>query len=66
VAACSAAGEAAIGPPDLMRRVMVGLGPADRVERIVVRRPSGRIETWTVLAADRALELVEGRGRRYP
>jgi hypothetical protein len=37
-----------------------GLGKADKVERIEVRWPTGRTDTWERLAANRTLVLTEG------
>jgi tetratricopeptide (TPR) repeat protein len=41
-------------------RLWFGLGLAPKVEQLEVRWPSGTIQTWTDLAADRVLELREG------
>ncbi len=41
-------------------RVWFGLGPADKVDRIEVRWPSGALESWNDLPADRVLEVREG------
>jgi len=38
-------------------RVHLGLGDADRVERLVVRRPGGRVTTLRDLAADRIVAV---------
>ena len=43
-------------------RVHFGLGDADRVARVEIRWPSGRMETLTALAADRFYVAREGRG----
>jgi hypothetical protein len=43
-------------------RLHFGLGPATRVERIVIRWPSGRTETVENKAADQELTIAEGRG----
>ncbi len=43
-------------------RVHFGLGDAARVDRIEVRWPSGLVESWADVPADRILELVEGTG----
>ena len=48
------------------RRVLVGLGLAERVDRLEVRWPSGRVGEWMKLAADQTLELVEAEARRPP
>lgn len=42
------------------RRVLVGLGSADKVDRIIVVWPSGRRQEYSPLAADRAWLLKEG------
>ena len=44
-------------------RVHFGLGAATRVERVEVRWPNGREETWGPLDADRFHTLKEGGGR---
>jgi enediyne biosynthesis protein E4 len=44
-------------------RINFGLGAADRVDRVEVRWPDGREETWTDLPADRFHTLKEGSGR---
>jgi hypothetical protein len=41
-------------------RVHFGLGPLAVVPEVTVRWPSGRVETWTGLAADRYWTLQEG------
>jgi enediyne biosynthesis protein E4 len=43
-------------------RVHFGLGSADRVARVEIRWPSGRVETVTGLAADRFYVAREGQG----
>jgi hypothetical protein len=43
------------------RRIYLGLGEAEVVDRLEVRWPSGREETWNHLKADRPIRLVEGR-----
>jgi hypothetical protein len=45
-------------------RVHFGLGTATGVDRLEVRWPSGLVEEWSDLAADRLLTLREGTGRR--
>jgi tetratricopeptide (TPR) repeat protein len=40
----------------------LGLGPAEKVESVEVRWPSGRVDRYANLVADRAYRLVEGRG----
>jgi hypothetical protein len=42
------------------RRVHVGLGPAERADRVAVRWPSGSIEARAPLAADRVVRWAEG------
>lgn len=42
-------------------RVHFGLGKADKVDCLVVRWPSGRVETFADLAVDRTVELTEGQ-----
>jgi len=48
------------------RRVHFGLGKADKVDRLVVRWPSGRVETFADLAVDRTVELTEGQAPSGP
>jgi hypothetical protein len=43
-------------------RVLFGLGDAPRVERVVVRWPSGRIEEWKKVAVGAYTTLREGTG----
>jgi hypothetical protein len=43
-------------------RVHFGLGSADRVTRIEIRWPSGRVETLSGVAADRFYVVREGKG----
>jgi hypothetical protein len=43
------------------RRILAGLGPARRVERVTVRWPSGRKQEWRGLAAGAWYRLHEGR-----
>jgi hypothetical protein len=45
------------------RRLLFGLGRADRVGRLTVAWPGGRRERWDGLAVDRYWRLVEGTGR---
>jgi hypothetical protein len=47
-------------------RVLVGLGSRAAVSRVRVVWPSGRVEDWTDIAADRYLTLKEGSGSRSP
>jgi tetratricopeptide (TPR) repeat protein len=42
-------------------RLWFGLGEQDRVDRLEVRWPSGRVQSWKDLAADRVIEVEEGR-----
>jgi hypothetical protein len=45
------------------RRVLFGLGSHKRVDRLTVRWPSGREESWEGLAVDRYWKLREGEGK---
>jgi len=42
-------------------RLWFGLATAERIERLEVKWPSGRVQSWNNLAADRILEIEEGR-----
>jgi enediyne biosynthesis protein E4 len=42
------------------RRILIGLGKADRVDRLTIRWPSQTVQTWTDLPVDRSLAIVEG------
>jgi tetratricopeptide (TPR) repeat protein len=42
-------------------RIWFGLGIVGEVERIEVKWPSGRVQSWRNLTADRILEIEEGR-----
>ncbi len=42
-------------------RIWFGLGGAAKVDRLEVRWPSGLVQSWSDLPADRILRLVEGR-----
>ncbi len=42
--------------------VTFGLGKRDRIERVVIQWPSGRVEEFKNLAAGRAYECVEAKG----
>jgi hypothetical protein len=42
------------------RRLVFGLGPADRIERLEVTWPDGRRQEWSALALDRYHVLVQG------
>jgi len=46
------------------RRVHLGLGAADRVDRLEVAWPSGRVEAWRDLPAGRSTRLEEGSAPR--
>jgi len=43
-------------------RLHFGLGSADKIESLEVRWPSGKVETFKNLAADRFYALLEGEG----
>ena len=43
-------------------RVHFGVGGADKVSRVEIRWPSGRVETMTGLAVDRFYLANEGKG----
>jgi hypothetical protein len=43
-------------------RLWFGLGPVPAIERLEVRWPSGLVEAWEGLAADRVVEIREGSG----
>jgi len=47
-------------------RVHFGLASATRVDRIDVRWPNGREETWESLDVDRFHTLKEGSGHALP
>jgi hypothetical protein len=40
-------------------RLWFGLGDATRIDRLEVKWPSGRVQSWTALSADRLLTIVE-------
>jgi enediyne biosynthesis protein E4 len=42
-------------------RLWFGLGHAGNVEHLEIKWPSGRVQSWNNLAADRILEIEEGR-----
>lgn len=42
------------------RKLIFGLGPAQKIDRLQVRWPSGTKQTWENLAADREWLIVEG------
>ena len=44
-------------------RLLVGIGPADRVEEVEVRWPAGQVERFGPVDANRGHRLVEGSGR---
>jgi hypothetical protein len=48
------------------RRLVVGLGPADKVERINVVWPNGKPESFSTLAADRGWRLTQDKGVAEP
>jgi hypothetical protein len=54
------AGSSYLSQNDL--RVHVGLGTATQADRVEVRWPSGRIDTWSAVAAGQLLTVEEGRG----
>jgi enediyne biosynthesis protein E4 len=54
------AGSSYLSQNDL--RVHVGLGEAQRAERVEIRWPSGKVDTLTDTPADRLLTIEEGRG----
>jgi len=41
--------------------VTFGVGKRDRIERVTLQWPSGRVEEFKDLATGRAYEVVEGR-----
>ena len=43
------------------RRVLFGLGADGQVGRLTVRWPSGQVQSWDNLPADRYWRLVEGQ-----
>jgi hypothetical protein len=50
------------------RRLVFGLGKADRIERVTVAWPDGKEQDYAALAADRYHVLVQGEkeARPYP
>ena len=44
------------------RRVLVGLGPAEKADRVAVVWPSGRRQEFRDLPGRRGYRLVEGEG----
>jgi hypothetical protein len=46
------------------QRLWFGLGAARTIDRLEVRWPSGRVQTWSSLQADRILEIEEGQDPR--
>jgi hypothetical protein len=46
-------------------RVHFGLGAQPELERVLVRWPSGRIESWSGLLPDRTIELRQGTGEPW-
>ena len=53
-------GDGYISQSDL--RIHFGLGKAAKVDRVIVRWPSGLVETLQDLSADQYYTIVEGRG----
>jgi hypothetical protein len=45
-------------------RLHFGLGGATLVDEIVIRWPSGRVETFTKLRANQVMEMVEGQSKK--
>jgi hypothetical protein len=45
------------------RKIIFGLGPAERVDRLEVRWPSGTVETFENLDVDQEIAIVEGEER---
>ncbi len=43
------------------RRIILGTGPAQTIERLQIQWPSGKIEQWTDLPTDVAVLIIEGR-----
>ena len=48
------------------RRVLFGLGTRDKIERLTVRWPSGKTQSWEGLAVDRYWTLTEGEEKALP
>jgi hypothetical protein len=48
------------------RRVLFGLGPHTKIDRLTVRWPSGKTQTWDGLAVDRYWKLMEGEEKAQP
>jgi hypothetical protein len=46
------------------RRISLGIGPRDRVEKLTIRWPSGRVDEFHDVAADQWLLMTEGREPR--
>ena len=46
-------------------RVHFGLGASPALERVLVRWPSGRIESWSGLSVDRTVDLRQGTGKAW-
>jgi hypothetical protein len=42
--------------------VTFGVGPRDRVDRVVITWPSGRVEEFANVAAGKSYDCVEGKG----
>jgi hypothetical protein len=47
-------------------RLLIGVGDASRVERVSVRWPSGRQESWEDVPVNAFVQLVEGAGQSSP
>jgi hypothetical protein len=48
------------------RRVIFGLGASDQVDRLTVRWPAGRTQSWEGLAVDRYWKIREGEEQALP
>ena len=47
-------------------RIHIGLGPANKVDRLEVRWPRGRTEMWTNLATNQIWDITEGEREAQP
>ncbi len=47
------------------RRTLFGLGPRTKIDRLTVRWPSGKSQSWEGLAADRYWTLTEGEEKAH-
>jgi hypothetical protein len=45
-------------------RIHAGLGPAERADEVVIRWPTGRMDTWKALEADGGYLIREGEAPR--